>query len=450
MTMLESDHNEANACHLFIESGLGAIKIKAMSQKPRPRARSLKIVLLMGAGLAACLFWMFDEPSVQQQTLPDGSVLTLSRVLYGDTGEFVHGTRFEQLVRRIIPKKGISFAGLKLNAPGIVSIAGGGRPILVVELRVDANGSSSPMVANPAFTRQYRGTLLGEDGFEYTQELRDFRSYGKGLFSYVYISSFPRDSHRLRLRIDGRDTREGAWRTVAEFDFENPGRAEPRGWKPDLTPATKTAEGIAFTLGEVTVEQQPFNPMDIYTLTVTFPFQVRRDGTTLTNWIPAYVRAEDDTGNHGLSSLFAGFENHWAIRRGWRGPDPRRVWRVEVDFEQEPDSSAGNVFAVPLTSMLPGPSITNLAGLEVTISGDIRESLRVSIPTNRVNLALRFISIRTRTGREMTSLSGNWSQFSFYKLLSEPSLDSESKDVVFAIVPTAHLTFFTQPRTIAE
>lgn len=228
---------------------------------------------------------------------------------------------------------------------------------------------------------------------------------------------------------------------MTEFEFRNPVRLTPRGWS--VGAKTQTAGDISFTLGEVTVERKPMNPFDIWTQTITFPFRVEREGVLLTNWIPAYIRGEDSSGNFGLNTRPDGFDHGWVIQRGWRGLDPRQIWRVEVDFEMEPPT--GSVFVIPLSSVIAAPMVTNCTGIAVTLSGTAEE-LSVSIPTNRTDVALKFISLRDQTRKDIGFVSGSWSQHRFIWTFYSLPAGKKPNEVVFAIVPAHHATFLTQPR----
>src|SRR5204863_5448260 len=58
---------------------------------------------------------------------------------------------------------------------------------------------------------------------------------------------------------------------------------------------------------------------------------------------------------------------------------------------------------------------TNFMNMPLTISSD-GSSLDVNIPTNRADLALRFVHFVNQQGEIATETSGSWGQYGFHKL----------------------------------
>jgi hypothetical protein len=162
----------------------------------------------------------------------------------------------------------------------------------------------------------------------------------------------------------------------------------------------------------------------------------------LTNWSASYIRFEDARGN-------------WDYFFG-QSLDPQYVWKFDADFEPESDIAPENL----LTINLPKSSLsisTNLMNIPLTISWSW-DYLEANIPTNRADLALRFVSITDEQGREAINLGGSWSQFSFRKggnfmIQTEQGLamsDVPATRATIAIVPNVHATFYAQPTLTTE
>jgi hypothetical protein len=226
---------------------------------------------------------------------------------------------------------------------------------------------------------------------------------------------------------------------VAEFEIRNTARPTTHPWNADAINTVKKIDGLEISLGQVAVVTQAFSARDIWNHVVTVPFQVRRDGLLLTNWSAPYVRVEDASGNWDYN-----LASH-------RSLDPRYVWKLDADFEPESDFQPENL----LTVDLPPPSSTvtsNLINIPVTISWD-GSWVEATMPTNRADLALKFVCVTDEEGRRTAEASGSWNQHHFRKgsfmMRSGGSVsvgDFHLTSITFAIVPNVHTTFYAQPQ----
>jgi hypothetical protein len=71
----------------------------------------------------------------------------------------------------------------------------------------------------------------------------------------------------------------------------------------------------------------------------------------------------------------------------------------------------------------------------------------VEIATNRLDLAVKFISAQDESGKNIDASTGSWGQYGFWQRIELPS-KSEEVQATIAVVPNLHISFFAQPRLI--
>lgn len=92
----------------------------------------------------------------------------------------------------------------------------------------------------------------------------------------------------------------------------------------------------------------------------------------------------------------------------------------------------------------------------VTISWVNGTMIDASMPTNRPDLALVFVSAADEQGNVGSMPSGSWNKYSFWKGNFEVqkggvwTMDFQPTKVTFAVVPNVHTTFYIQPRLVTE
>jgi hypothetical protein len=403
------------------------------------------VILAMGVTTVVVTNALTESSSLRAQPLADGSVLVLNRVSFGGTNEFIHGNGLEKALKKVIPAKGVQLAGLKLARPTLQKFeAAPGKTQLVAEFKVIGSNLVSHPLVKPAFYREFRCVIRGERGVEFVEEFwpGKFQSYSDGYFGYVIANRFPRDSRWLWLRIERRGSSDqgGPWKSVAEFKLENTLRSTIQPWVAEPVHVAKTVAGMDFILDEITVVTQAYSPRDIWNHIVTTPFQVRSNGVVLTNWGAPYVRVEDASGNCGFASF--------------RALDPRFVWKLEADFEPESDFSEDNL--VTLTLPAPNASVTtDVLGVPVTLSWD-GYWIDANMPTNRPDLALKFVCVTDEQGNKSVQQSGSWGPHQFRKgsfLFQNGNvltMVGKPTEMTFAVVPNVHATFYAQPRLADE
>ena len=406
------------------------------------------VILATAATTVVLTNALTGSSGLRAQPLVEGSVLVLNRVSFGGTSEFLHGNGLEKVLKKVIPAKGVQLVGLKLTRPTLQKFeAAPGKTQLVAEFKISGSNLVSHPLVKPAFYREFRCTIRGERGIEFAQEFwpGNFQTYSDGYFGYVIANRFPRDSRWLWFRIERRESSDkgGPWKSVAEFKIKNTVRSMVQPWVSEPVHPAKTVAGMDFILDEITVVTQSYSPRDIWNHIVTTPFQVRSNGAVLTNWGAAYVRVEDASGNwdYGLAS-------HRAL-------DPRFVWKLEADFEPESDFPPQSVATVDLSGRS-SPITTNIWNMPVKISWDRSYWIDVNMPTNRPDLALKFVCVTDQQGNKAVNASGSWGRHQFrkgsfmFRNGNVLTMVGTPTTLTFAAVPNVHATFYAQPRLADE
>ncbi len=420
----------------------GALKLMVWA-KAKATLVAATIILAAGTGAVVVIEVAAQPEAGRRQRLADGSVLVLNRVQVGSRVVFDHGTGIEKFLGSLIPSNGVQVLNQKLSRRTEQVFDSGGKSWLVAEFRLTGPSATNNAFVKPAFTRQFRYVIYGESGIEYVQEIWNFkfRPNPEGFDGYVVTSRFPRDSHWLGFRVERRENQRqgGPWQQVANFKIKNPASFTKEPWIAEGAPTVKSSGGMDFRLGEVTVKTVPYFTNDIWNLVVTTPMEdmvVRSNGVLLANWGPAYVRAEDASGN-------------WDVFGGYRSLDPSYVWKVEVDFEPVAGFSEAELGTVDVPINLASSLVTNVAGVPVSFSWVNGNMLAAEIAANRTNLALKLITVHDARGNifDLNAGAGNWGQFHFWKGLDlSPNIGNVRATI--AIVPNVHVTFFTQPRLV--
>jgi hypothetical protein len=107
----------------------------------------------------------------RRQVLDDGSVLELDRVVVDSRIKFAHGTEIAKLLGNVVPSNGVHLLKFNLNRPTYESFDSGGGSFLVAEFKLTVPRLANNPLLKPAFFRDVRYVLYGENGIEYVQEL---------------------------------------------------------------------------------------------------------------------------------------------------------------------------------------------------------------------------------------------------------------------------------------
>jgi len=78
--------------------------------------------------------------------------------------------------------------------------------------------------------------------------------------------------------------------------------------------------------------------------------------------------------------------------------------------------------------------------------------VNVNMPTNRSDLALKFVCVEDHEGNQCAQGSGNWGRHHFrrgsflFRKAGVLTTSVSPTKLTFAVVPNVHATFFAQPR----
>jgi RNA polymerase sigma factor (sigma-70 family) len=403
----------------------GALKLMAWTKAKIAVATGIGVMIAVGTTTVVFEKAMAHSGEILKQQLPDGSLLTLNKISYGVTNQFIHVGKTQTF-----------------DWPG--------RNQLVTEFKLTGAKTDGPML-KPAFFRQYRCVIHGDNGIDFVEEFwggartGGFTTYPDGTFAYVTSSTFPRDSRWLWFRFEKSEKYNpyGPWEKIAEFKIRNPTTPVHSPWTASATPVTNSVDGEDIVLGDVTVQLHD-TPNDIWNHLVTIPTKVYQRGAPLTNWGIAFANAEDTSGNWS-----PGLPTYHSL-------DPRYVWKLEMDLEPESDFSESNLATIRLPNKGRFATTNNVMGVPVAISWD-GTWIEASMPTNRPDLALKLASVFDAEGRKGESGSGNWTQHYFRKgtfMWRLPdgtfNMDYKPETVTIALVPNVHTTFYVQPKLVPE
>jgi hypothetical protein len=168
------------------------------------------------------------------------------------------------------------------------------------------------------------------------------------------------------------------------------------------------------------------------------------DGVVLTNWSSPFTGVEDASGNWNWN-----FQSH-------RSLDPRYVWKLEMNFEPESDFGETNLAVVNLPAKGPFTKNVDIMGVPVTVS--LKNGwIDASMPTNRTDLALKFVCVADADGKQGWDSSGSWNQHYFHKGYfmerlpnGHVSQDFTPASLTLAVVPNVHTTFYVQPKLVSD
>jgi len=333
------------------------------------KRKAVILALIAVCGVLGFLLW--PEP-VSKQVLPDGTVLVMSGVKVGRTNSYSHGTVLSKTLGRLVPSNGVSVAGLKLQRPPLVVMPGPeGGEILTAELWLGPGSPQEKAFLTPPFYRKHRLLISGDDddGFTFVKEFNYFKKQTDGLFSFVWAWSYPRESRRLRFRLQERETQDTRdWREVATFVVRNPKRARVEPWQPARAPRLRLADGLDVEVGELAVRHEPINTKDIWEQTAFLPVRVLRNGQMATNWGIQGGKIWDASGNFDSFSygFTKKFTNGWMTYRMHRPLDPAKVWKFQVGFSRDSDFPPTNLFSFTVTWPLTNAIQTNFGGSPVS------------------------------------------------------------------------------------
>ncbi len=180
-----------------------------------------------------------------------------------------------------------------------------------------------------------------------------------------------------------------------------------------------------------------------------FPFNVLSNGRSVTNWVPNHVIVEDDSGNTMSSFWRTGIIGSSWIVEGKEGLNPWRNWRISATFERAPEVGSDEIHQLPIPSTSSPVLTTNIAGMRIRLRRDRFDYLRLAIPTNHVDRALKFLTFRSKNRGEVQSLSIRGGQHHFIAHPPHLKPNDRLEVIEFAITPAFRKTFLAKPTIIS-
>ncbi|HUR45599.1 MAG TPA: hypothetical protein VMZ27_06915 [Candidatus Saccharimonadales bacterium] len=405
--------------------------------------KRLGLGFLVLLGLAGVLWWFQD--SSLKQTLPDGTLLTLSGVKVGSTNKFQHGTIVSKTVGRLAPTNGFRVGNWKLERPKVLTFTGPeGREILTARLKVEST-SAAARILHPNFYRRYRVLVSGERGFTIVTDLSNFQRQPDGFFSYLSLWDYPRDSRTITVRLEERGSpQDRNWYPVASFAMRNPHRVQAATWKTVPPPTIDFGPDLKVELGEIVVRDGRPVPEDMWEKTSLLRLRFTSHGQIVTNFGCHESTVTDATGNWGRLAGRRSEANGWVTYTGFNPLDPVLPWRVKLDFALDSELPATNLFAFTVNWPMSGVLQTNLGSWPVSVSPANNSMLAVELTTKPEDTRLTFVSAKDDAGNNIDNRSGSWSQHSFWR--SVQITGPTAVHVVVAIRRNYRAEITVQPR----
>jgi hypothetical protein len=334
----------------------------------------------VGAVLAAGLGALFWGPAEPISRLPDGSLLTLEAVTYGQDHRCVHGNRWQRLFYPILP------AGIKSQLE--ISAYRSAEPNTLVfwtDRRAAVPGQPLP--------RPYWNTRVlsfdehgcaSETGFACFQwavgdppaEVREGWA----------LPAFPRRGHIVGLRILARSG-TGQWFRFAEFSVPNPTSGPHPTWTPEAFPVTRQDGDLVVALTGLTTgarQDDSGRPAAAGEESWTHArFRLTQNGRPTTIWRSSGGTLADAAGNAWSPRMTArsfsqGEETFSLLGTLW--PD-ETAWKLRARFTRTAGFRPDELWTVP-SVVVPG----------------LRKSRRLSQTATRQGASLSLCRVSGRAG----------------------------------------------------
>jgi hypothetical protein len=413
------------------------------------RRKVIIAFVLVACVVAGLLLW---RDQAQTRTLSDGSRLVLSGVRVGRTNVYLHGGFLSRSIGRFVPSNGLSIAKITIAPPTKVTVSAwsGSNDVLSARFQLYPESGRADDFLKEPFYRKFRLLVIGDDGFSYVHEFHqpyDFKKYDDGIYGYLYARTWPRTSHRLRIRLEERSTGSSRdFREVATFVIKNPQRVEAERWTVTQPFRTNLPGDVDVEVGELVVREGAIHSSDIWENTAELPVRFTSDGQVLTNWGIHSGPMRDATGNPDWFGGIKIFTNGWTVYRMHRVLDPKCPWRFDVNFALDSNYPETNLFEFDAPWPMRGKISTNFGGLPVTIGYVNSDMLAVGLPGKPPHLRLSFVKALNDDGKDLNQFTGSWTQHDFWKMLSMRSQKQVNVRATVAIHPNYPATFTLQPR----
>ncbi len=311
------------------------------------------LAILLAAILAVVL--LSKPPARRSVQLPDGTVLTLEALTYGEKHQYGGSPSPFSLLREIFPLLPRRPSGShNTDRPAVVywltrrdPKSGAyldldwGPAVIVDDHGCTFHDSTERCVSGPGWSASGRPMPKAPAGSQYVLARGTFRS-------------FPRRDRRLKLRLFDRQGK-----VLAEFTPANPAYQKYPTWTPEALPATRP-------MGDATVTLVSFNNhsevrqdegLQFEALAPVPNFQIAQGGHRTDDWHLKLMRLLDATGN-SVSSEPPGLCTH------------ESAWRLHAEFLRRPQAAfaAEEVWAIPRLA-IPEPGTVKRLFLSNTVQG---------------------------------------------------------------------------------
>ncbi len=274
-------------------------------------------------GLALFLMPASKTAARPQRVLPDGSILTLEQVSYGQQHDFYFDndwwTRFRRglprVLRQLVPATGSQTSTIT-RTNGIVFWMSRFDPKLAGVNRGYVNVG----------TGSHELQVVDDHGC--AQQLNGYSSSGNGkgkLINAFGLDNFPRRQKSFKLIVRDRNAKDPK-QIVAEFDIPNPGPTAHPIWKPEAIPQSRTNGGLEFVLKGWSRGSSDGRS------TAHASYEIREHGAERTDWAGASTEYRDASGNNNWRSLCTN-ESAWKLETTFRRTEkaqfiPQEIWAV--------------------------------------------------------------------------------------------------------------------------
>jgi hypothetical protein len=411
------------------------------------------------------IWWLASNlnPQNTPQKLPDGTILTVVQVDYGQTNTLWEGSKFEKMFRRFIPAKGINFHAIQLNRPVALHTVTNSDNILVFWIK-----HSGTRLWNPVQQWQ-TGDALDELGNEVEIHSGATFTAGTNVYSVWQIPAFPRYGKTVRLGIlpflPFPPSSGGGH--LAEFVARNPTPAPKSAWRPGAMPQTNQVGDTTFVLTDLEIGPSRARDTNGQARFPTFPysklsaratFVVLENGHSSSDWaikVPS-GRISDASGNKSLPmdtyTTSARPNGLNQLIYCWNFPlGTNETWKIEAEFYRCNGIIGLDVIGLPIPISGGPPPLwrTNIFGSELLV-GIVTDSLMAELPDKPKDLFLAGMVAANDHGKKFQILlHGGEGPRTEYSMTLEIPRNSKTVDATIILGRKVLVEFIAKPRWVA-
>ena len=129
-------------------------------------------LVIIGAIAVVATIALVVKPRAKPVRLADGTWIELSRLKFGLSNNFIHGSVLERSLGIVLPTNGFRLGRVQLKRPQPSNHYRFEKPVLAAEFRFtgEAVDNGKSLILSPKFYRQFRLVITGEDRFPYVEE----------------------------------------------------------------------------------------------------------------------------------------------------------------------------------------------------------------------------------------------------------------------------------------